>query len=249
MHPTRALMLIAVFLLPQLLCAAPEKSAPLKVLLIGNSQCPLIIKHRLIENLAASSEGGPRIEITGCVKGGASLKKHWEAGTGPETARGMIARGGWDYVVMQEIYNAQEADMLPYARQFHALVAGTGARAVFFGTASIISDYPQGFDRLHHAHLAAGKELGTLIVDSSHAYFKYLGEKPSAERMESLFAEDKMHPGLWGSYIYACGIYSAITGRSPVGLAAPAEIPADAAKDLQQAAWSQYQETAQALKK
>ena len=66
--------------------------------------------------------------------------------------------------------------------------------------------------------------------------------------MESLFAKDKMHPGLWGSYIYACGIYSVLTGRSPVGLAAPADMPADVAKALQEAAWAQHQETTAALK-
>jgi len=221
----------------------------LKVLMIGNSQCPLLISNRLIENLAASDRGAPSIKITGCIKGGATLKKHWEAGTESNTARAMIASGGWDFVVLQEIYNIQEPDMQPYARQFHELIKGSGAKTVFFSTASIISDYPQGFERLHRLNMAAGKELGARVVDASHAYFKYLGAQPSAERMESLFAKDKAHPGLWGSYIYACGIYSVLTGRSPVGLAAPADMPADVAKALQEAAWMQHQETAVALKK
>ncbi len=44
-------------------------------------------------------------------------------------------------------------------------------------------------------------------------------------------------------------IYSAITERSPLGLAAPEAIPADVAKALQETAWVQHQETVSALKK
>ena len=71
--------------------AKPERPKPLKVLMIGNSQCPLIVSNHLIENLAKSNKDGPIVEITGCVKGGATLKSHWDAGTGPKSARGPSA--------------------------------------------------------------------------------------------------------------------------------------------------------------
>jgi hypothetical protein len=148
-----------------------------------------------------------------------------------------------------DIYNVQEPAFQPYARQFHALIKETGLKTVLFGTASILSDYPKGFERQHRMHLTMGKELGVPIVDASQAYFRYFGVTPSTERLESLFATDKAHPGLWGSYLYACMIYSAITQRNPIGLAAPEAIPADIAKTLQETAWTQHQETAAALKK
>ena len=226
----------------------PVPKKPLRVLMIGNSQCPLLVSNRLIENLAESDPDSPPIQITGCIKGGASLKSHWEAGVGTNTAREMIARGTWDYVVLQDIYNVQAQGFQPYARQFHEFIQGKGARTLLFGTASILSDYPQGFERQHRLHLDMGWELKVAIVDASPAYTKYFGSQPSAERMEGLFAKDKMHPGLWGSYIYACGIYSVLTGRSPMGLAAPAGMPAVVAKELQAAAWDQHQETQAALK-
>ena len=226
-----------------------DDTKPIKVLLIGNSQCPTIVGNQLLEKLAASDKGARPIKVGGCIKGGASLKSHWEAGTGPKTARQMITDEKWDFVVLQEIYNVQEPAFQPYARQFHELIKGTGAKTVLFGTASIISDYPKGFERQHRMHLAMGKELGVPIVDASKAYFRYFGEKPSKERIESLFAKDKAHPGLWGSYLYSCGIYSVLTGRSAVGLAAPESIPAAIAKTLQETAWAQHQETAAALKK
>ncbi len=223
--------------------------APIRVLLIGNSQCPTIVNNQLLEKLAASDKGARPLKIGGCIKGGASLRSHWDAGTGEGTARGMIVGSSWDFVVLQDIYNVQEAAFQPYARQFHAVVKESGSKTLLFGTASILSDYPKGFERQHGLHLAMGKELGVPIVDASHAYVRYFGDTPSTERLESLFAKDRAHPGLWGSYLYSCMIYAAMTGRSPIGLAAPDAIPADTVKVLQETAWAQHQETAALVKK
>lgn len=228
---------------------AEEALPPIKVLLIGNSQCPTMVNSQLLEKLAASDKGGRPIKVGGCIKGGASLRSHWDAGTGEGTARAMISSGTWDYVVLQDIYNVQEPAFQPYARQFHALIKASGSKTVLFGTASILSDYPPGFERQHGLHVAMGKELGVPIVDASYAYIKYFGDKPSTERLESLFAKDRAHPGLWGSYLYSCMIYSVLTDRSPIGLAAPEAIPVDTSKVLQETAWAQHQETAMVLKK
>lgn len=242
------LVLFALVLVsPSLSSAEPPK--PLNVLLVGNSQCPAIVSNQLLEKLAASDKDARPIKVVGCIKGGASLRSHWEAGTGPESARGKITGSAWDFVVLQDIYNVEEAAFQPYARKFHELIKEQGAKTVLFGTASILSDYPQGFERLHRLHIAMGKELEVPIVDASQAYFRYFGEMPSPELMASLFAKDRAHPGLQGSYLYSCGIYSVLTGRSAVGLAAPEAIPVDVAKALQETAWAQHQATAAALKK
>jgi hypothetical protein len=239
------LLLLTSFVVTAAAEDAPPK--PLQVLLIGNSQCPTIVGNQLLEKLAASDKGARPIQVGGCVKGGASLKSHWEAGTGPETARGKIAAGGWDFVVLQDIYFVEAEAFQPYARKFHELIKEHKAQTVLFGTASILSDYPKGFERLHRLHVAMGKELEVPIVDASQAYFRYFGDKPTPELMESLFAKDRAHPGLQGSYLYSGGIYSVLTGRTAVGLAAPAAIPADVAKSLQETAWAQYQATAAEL--
>ncbi len=231
------------------IASADEPPKPITVLLIGNSQCPTIVGNQLLEKLAASDKGGRPIKVGGCIKGGASLRSHWDAGTAEGSARAMIASGAWDYVVLQDIYNVQEPAFQPYARQFHTLVKTRGSKTLLFGTASILSDYPKGFERQHSLHFAMGKELGVPIVDASYAYIRYFGDQPSTERLESLFAKDRAHPGLWGSYLYSCMIYSAITERSPIGLAAPEAIPADVVKTLQEAAWAQHQETTAGLKK
>ena len=228
--------------------AAKREQQPISLLMIGNSQCPAIVKLQLLEKIAESDQGQRSIKVTGCIKGGASLESHWEAGIGAGTARAMIASGGFDFVILQDIYYVQADKFQPYARNFHELVKASGAKTLFFGTASILSDYPQGFERQHDLHLAMGKELGVPIVDASYAYIRYFGEKPTTEHLESLFAQDKAHPGLWGSYMYSCMLYSAMTDRSPIGLAAPAEIPGEVVKTLQETAWAQHQATAAALK-
>jgi len=259
----RAVLLIAMLcgaalVAPSAAVRAADTEKPITVLVVGNSQCPIFVGQKFLENLAGSDKGARPIKVVGCVKGGASLKSHWELGDDPTTARGMIAAGTsraaagpaepFDFIVLQEIYNAQPAAFQPYARQFHELVTKHKSTPVFFGTASIISDYPKGFERLHKMHVDIARELDVPVVVASEAYVRYFGENPSKEKMESLFAADKAHPGVQGSYIYACIIYSVLTGRSPIGLAAPATIPAETAKALQEVAWAQYQATAAEVK-
>jgi hypothetical protein len=236
--------------------AKPEAAAnsegaakAIRVLVVGNSQCPIFVGGKFLEKLAASDKGARPIEVINSVKGGASLKSHWEAGDGETTARGLLVSSKPDFVLLQDIYNVQQPAFQPYAQKFHALAKEHKVQPIFFGTASIISDYPKGFERLHKLHVDIARELNVPIVDASAAYFRYFGDAPSKEKIESLFAADKAHPGVQGSYMYACMIYSALTGRSPIGLAAPDTIPADVAKALQETAWAQHQATADEVKR
>jgi hypothetical protein len=119
--------------------AKPVRPKPLKVLMMGHSQCSLIVNNQLMENLAKANKDGQGIEITGCVKSGATLKSHWDTGTGPRPAREMIAGGRSDFVVLQEIYNFNEENIRPAAVLFHDVLKKTGAQTVLFDTASIPS--------------------------------------------------------------------------------------------------------------
>ena len=67
------------------------------------------------------------------------------------------------------------------------------------------------------------------------------------EQRLDLYDKDKGHPGTKGSYIYACLLYTAITGLNPEGLAhefknirGGISIPKDEALKMQKAAWEQY---------
>ena len=71
----------------------------------------------------------------------------------------------------------------------------TASSSILFGTASGMRDFPEGFERLRRVHLSIGKEFGVPIVDASYANLKYLGDKATTERIESISHADKGHPG------------------------------------------------------
>lgn len=227
--------------------APPPK--PVRVLFVGNSQVYSNDLPRIVEALAESApKDRPRVQADRAVVGGASLESHWNRGTSPGTARAKIAGEKWDYVVLQDIYFTKAESFNKYARLFHNLVRQNGARTVLLSTASISTLYPKGFKELHAMHVALGKELNVPVAAAGKAWLTYWGESPTPERRLDLYDKDKAHPGLKGSYVYACTLYPILTGHSPVGLTnrVPKQ-PEDAitpseAKRLQEAAWRVHQE-------
>jgi hypothetical protein len=93
-----------------------------------------------------------------------------------------------------------------------------------------------------------GKQLKVPVAAAGKAWLTYWGEKPTEEQRLALYDPDKAHPGKKGSYVYACTLYAALTGRTPVGLTnripkQPEETitPAEA-KQFQEAAWRVHRE-------
>ena len=182
------------------------------------------------------------------MAGGASLDRLWNAGDGKGTVRAKIVEKKWDYVIVQEIYNAKAESFNKHAPLFVELIQKNGSRPVLFCTASVSTLYPKGFQELHDMHIAAGKNLQVPVAAAGLAWRTYWGDQPTAEERLALFAKDKAHPGVKGSYIYACTLYAVMTGHTPVGLTHRIpKPPADAvteqeAKKFQAAAWRVYQE-------
>jgi hypothetical protein len=225
----------------------------MNILLIGNSQmgvCNLPQMLRLMSESAPDSH--PRLNIGQVVTGGASLKSHWEAGVSPDSPRGKIAAGGWDKVVIQEIFNAEPSDFETYALKFDGLIREAGARAALFATANVTRyynpafDYPGSFERLNGMQLRLGKERGVTVAAGGFAWMRYWGTNPSDQQMLDLYHPDKGHPGKKGTYIYACLLYAVLTGESPSGLIRSfpdipgGDISAEEAARMQKAAWNQF---------
>jgi ubiquinone/menaquinone biosynthesis C-methylase UbiE len=222
----------------------------LQVLFIGNSQIFYNNLPKTLEALADSAPADrPRIQTDRFVPGGASLERLWEAGDGKGTVRAKIAEKKWDFVIVQEIYNAKPASFDKYAPLFHELIQKQGARTILFCTASVSTMYPKGFQDLLDMQLAMGKKLQVPVAAAGKAWLSFWGDKSTAEQRLDLYDKDKAHPGKKGSYIYACSLYAALTGKSPVGLTSllpnqPAEtISPMEAKQFQEAAWRMHQET------
>jgi hypothetical protein len=127
-------------------------------------------------------------------------------------------------------------------------VKKNGSRTILFCTASISQLYPKGFQELLDMHIALGKKLSVPVAAGGKAWLTLWGDKPTAEQRLALYDSDKAHPGKKGSYLYACTLYSALTGQSPVGLTnripkQPADtITAEQVKRFQKAAWQVHKE-------
>ena len=238
-----------------------------KVLFIGNSQMAQYDLPSMIKFMAeAAPSDRPRIEIGRAIIGGKDLKGHWQAGTGDGTARGLIDSAKWDYVVIQDIYAHVANKVSPqvfsdYANRFDYAIKRAGLKPLIFATASVteytLKDYryPDSFRELNEMQIEFGKKWGTPVAAGGYTWMKYLGKDPTEAQRLDLYDQDKGHPGLKGTYLYACLLYAFITGETPVGVpndwvklirtrASPGGIGIadEETGRMQQAAWAQYLE-------
>ena len=86
---------------------------------------------------------------------------------------------------------------------------------------------------LADAYTQAGNDNDVLVVPVGLAFAESIKRKPDL----NLYAPDKRHPSLAGTYLMACAIYGHLFGASPVGLAYTAELDPATARFLQQTAW------------
>ena len=231
----------------------------MNVLFIGNSQMMVYDLPHMIESMsAAAPEDHPRIKIGRVTLGGASLKKHWEAGDKKGTPRGLIAGEKWDFVIIQEIFNAGQEEFEKYATLFEDAIRKSGAVPILFATANVNKhyaaayqsfEYPASFEKLNGMQISLGKKSETPVAAAGHAWMKYLGANPTEAQILDLYHKDKGHPGYKGTYIYACLLYAHTTGKNPAGLISEFKeigdgvvVSAEEAVRMQAAAWRQYQE-------
>lgn len=76
------------------------------------------------------------------------------------------------------------------------------------------------------------------LAQTKPAVTSAIGKQPEL----NLYAPDKRHPSLAGTYLATCVVFAALTGRSPVGNSYLAGIDAPTAQLLQTVAWETVQE-------
>ena len=199
-----------------------------RVLFIGNSYTYLNDLPRMMKELAASAHPPRLVKTELAGEGGATLKRHWEAGRAVEAIR----KGAWDFVVLQEqgtlgqttdyAINAP-ATFHEYARKFDGEIRKSGARTVLLMTWAR-KDAPQDQAVLSDAYTTIGAELKAMVVPAGIAWQHALREHPAIQ----LHAADHSHPAPAGSYLTACVLYAALFGSSPQGLSALSLAEADA---------------------
>jgi hypothetical protein len=100
------------------------------------------------------------------------------------------------------------------------------------------ADKPEMTESLAEAYTQAGNDNGALVIPAGLAFARAVKQLPEV----GLYAPDKRHPSLAGSYLAAGTVYAALFKRSPVGSSFTAGLDATTAKALQTIAWETTQD-------
>jgi hypothetical protein len=124
-----------------------------------------------------------------------------------------------------------------YVKKNSCIVRAHGARPVFFMSWAY-ADKPEMTAPLAEAYTIAGNENNALVIPAGLAFARAIGKQPEL----NLYAADKRHPSLAGTYLATCTVFAALTGRSPVGNPYLAGIDEPTARFLQTVAWETVQD-------
>jgi hypothetical protein len=100
------------------------------------------------------------------------------------------------------------------------------------------ADRPEMTAQLAEAYTVAGNDNDAFVIPAGLAFARSVAQRPQL----NLYARDKRHPSLEGTYLAAATVYAALYQQTPVGNAYTAGIDADTALFLQTVAWETVQD-------
>jgi hypothetical protein len=230
---------VAVIFVVTLIRGAAQQP-PTRILFIGNSLTfwnDGLYLH--LERLAASGTPPVAFATGRSVEPGAFLKSLWAR---PEP-RNAIAEGRYEIVILQEdLPETRIEDFREHARLFAAAARKAGARPILFMAWAYDRLGWITMDEIAREHRAAGAELKVDVAPAGLAWRRASEQRPDL----NLFAPDREHPSIHGTYLATAVLYASILGRNPTGFPyAPSAIAVTDARFLQNIAW----ETVQAYRK
>ena len=122
------------------------------------------------------------------------------------------------------------------AKAHAATVRRAGAEPALF-LSWAYQDQPQMTEQLAAAYVQAGRANQMRVVPAGPAFAASIARRPDI----NLYAPDKRHPSLAGTYLGAAVTMATLFKKSPVGNSYTAGLPADVAQHLQQVAWDTVQ--------
>jgi hypothetical protein len=200
-----------------------------RVLFIGNSLTEANGLPAMVETLSRQGGGTP-VSTDTVVFGGFSLEDHWNQGT----AQHRIAEGGWSIVVLQQGPSSlpeSQVALREWTTRFDAVIRASGARTALYMVWPE-SNRRDAFDAVSHAYAEAAADVNGMLFPVGEAWRAAWRRDPDVP----LYGPDGFHPTPTAAYLAALVIYQQISGRSPVGLPAWTEMPAQRALLLQEAA-------------
>ncbi|MEI6713790.1 MAG: hypothetical protein WCO60_08555 [Verrucomicrobiota bacterium] len=205
------------------------------ILFIGNSLTFSqngIYSH--LEKLAVSATPPIAIQTTQSLKGGATLETHWNRPT-PQT---LIKKGSYDAVVLQEDLPETTVERFhEYARLFIDLIRATNSRPILLMTWPYERLPGINTQGIEDAHRVLQTQLNVEVAPAALAWQHSSNKRPELD----LFAPDREHPSLAGTYLTTCVLYATLFRSSPIGNAyIPEGLATVDATDLQTCAWQTY---------
>jgi hypothetical protein len=220
------------------------RPAPLHVLFVGNSYTSTNDLPGWVQRLAAADPEAPAIVPESIAPGAMTFADQC-------TKTGALARigtGVYARVVLQGQSVEPLSDPASFAESGAKLVAATkqaGATPLLYETWARRSDHalyrevwsggtPAAMQEgLRDAYARLAADSGARWAPVGEAWQRVLAEDPAIP----LFLPDGSHPTEGGTYLAACVLYEALTGRSAVGLEArPASVSAADASVLAEVA-------------
>lgn len=123
------------------------------------------------------------------------------------------------------------------ARLSAEVIRRNGAEPVFFMSWAY-ADKPEMTAALAERYTSAGNANKAMVIPAGLAFARAVAERPQLQ----LYAPDKRHPSLAGTYLAAATTYAALFGKSPVGNAYTAGLEPDTVTFLQRTAWETVQD-------
>ncbi len=124
-----------------------------------------------------------------------------------------------------------------FAKKHSDTVRKHGAKPVFFMSWAY-ADAPEMTAALADAYTQAGNANNALVIPAGLAFARSVAQRPQL----NLYALDKRHPSMLGTYLSAVTVYAALYKKSPVGLSYTAGIDEPTARFLQGVAWETVSE-------
>lgn len=206
----------------------PALGAGARVLFVGNSLTEVNNVPALVRNLATAAQLSWVVDAE--LIGGSSLEDHWNQGA----IQSRITSGDWDVVVLQQgpsSLSDSRVNLRHWTREFDTLIKEHGGRSALYMVWPELSRF-EFFDRVRDSYALAARDVTGYFLPAGESWRAAWRVTPSL----ALYGGDGFHPTLAGSYAAALTIFSGLSGRSPIGLPAPAGIDAQTAERLQQAA-------------
>ena len=208
-----------------------EAGQSLDVLFIGNS---FTSRNNLPQLVAALVAPRHSLRSATIYAGGASLRRHWNAGLAQRT----LASQPWDRVVLQEQSTLPLKSPQRYhenVRLFAPEIAANGATPILYLTWSRAS-VPDAQRDLTHAVESIAREIGAGVAPVGVAWQAVRTRHPDV----TLYDADGSHPTPAGSYLAACVFAGTLFGvrvESPE-VAQRLRIDSFVAECLHEVAWS-----------